>query len=162
MCITAYADEEMRFTKGAGDMGQYIIQQALKCGATIVSSNDLPAIKGDWKFSEDQYGTVLQLGRERFDEVQAFLRKAFGTPAHEPDATTDGGKLGWYAVRTTGIGLQFGYNKERTQVIVLRPQKRSEVYKRASELAKTDEEKKVYKDIAKDAKKQEKKNGEKK
>jgi hypothetical protein len=160
--ICVNAEEEMQFTKGTGDMGHYIIQQALKCGANVVTTNDLPALKGEWKFSEDRFGAVLQLGPERFEEVQAFLCKAFGPPSHEADATTDGGKLGWYAARTTGIGLQFGYNKERTQVIVLRPQKRSEVYRRAEALAKTESEKKVYGDLARDAKKQEKKQDEKK
>jgi hypothetical protein len=136
-CFCAHAEEEMRFTKGSGDMGEYIIQQALKCGAKVVSTNNLPPIKGDWKFSEDKYGVVLQAGRDRFDEVQLFLKKAFGAPAHDATETTDGGKLGWYAVRIIGIGLQFGYDAKQTQVIVLRPQKPSEVYKRAEALAKT-------------------------
>ena len=157
LCLLNHADDEMQFTKGTGDLGQYIIQQALKCGAKTVRTNDLPPIKGEWKYSEDQYGVVVQLGKERFEEVQTFLRKAFGPPAQEPDATTDGGKLGWYAARTTGIGLHFGYNKERTQVIILRPQKGSEVYKRAAEFAITEEEKKLYREKAEEAKKHESK-----
>jgi len=157
LCLCVHAEEEMQFTKGAGDMGQYIIQQALKCGANVVATNDLPSLKGDWKFSEDRFGAVLQLGPKRFNDVQAFLKKAFGPPAHEADATMDGGKLGWYAVRTTGIGLQFGYNKQRTQVILLRPQKRSKIYGRAEALAKTEVQKKVYGELAAEAKAEEKK-----
>jgi hypothetical protein len=33
----------------------------------------------------------LRLPRERFSEIQAFLRHSFGSPAQEPTATMDGG-----------------------------------------------------------------------
>jgi hypothetical protein len=161
LCFCAHAEEEMRFTKGTGDMGQFIIQKALQCGAKTVSTNDLPAIKGEWKYSEDQYGVVFHLGRERFDDVLAFLRKAFGPPAHEPSDSTDGGKSGWYSAKTIGIGLQFTYNKERTQVIVLRPQKGSEIFKRAAELAKSEEEKKRFQSRAEEEREKERKAKEK-
>jgi hypothetical protein len=124
---------EMRFMKGKGDVGQFIMQQALQRGARPVATNGLPVISGDWSYSEDQYGVVLLLPRERFSEVGAFLRKAFGTPAHEPSETTDGGKLGWYAAKTIGVGLQFGYDRDRTQVIVIRPQPVGEIIKRIPE-----------------------------
>jgi len=129
LCGCAH-DDEMRFTKGTGDMGQFVMQQALKRGARPVATNGLPAIAGEWSYSEDQYGVVLHLPRERFSDVEAFLRQAFGTPAHEPSETTDGGKLGWYAAKTLGVGLQFGYDRERTQVVVLRPQPANEPIKR--------------------------------
>ena len=149
------------YSAASGDMGEFIIQKALQCGAKTVSTNDLPALKGEWKYSEDQYGVVCHLGRERFDEVLAFLRKAFGPPAHEPSDSTDGGKSGWYSAKTIGIGLQFTYNKERTQVIVLRPQKGSEVFKRAAELAKTEEEKKRFESRAEEEREKERKQKEK-
>ncbi len=125
--------DEMSFTKGTGDMGQFVMQQALKRGAHPVTTNSLPAVAGEWRYSEDQYGVVLQLPRERFSDVDGFLRQAFGTPAHEPSETTDGGRLGWYAAKTIGVGIQFGYDRERTQVIVLRPQPTSEILKRIPE-----------------------------
>src|ERR1051325_3477013 len=155
LSVSAHAEDEMRFTKGKGDPRQYIIQQALKCGANKISTNDLPPLKGDWKYSEDQYGVVLQLGRDQFDEVQSFLKRAFGPPAHEASESTDGGKLGWYSAKRIGIGLQFGYDKKRTQVIVLRPQKSSEIYSRAETLAKTNSKKEHFGKLAREAKKRE-------
>lgn len=127
------ASDEMRFTKGTGDMGQFIMQQALKRGARPVATNGLPAIAGEWSYSEDQYGVVLHVSRERFSDVGTFLRQAFGPPAHEPSETMDGGKLGWYAAKTIGVGLQFGYDLERTQVIVIRPQPLDEIIKNIPE-----------------------------
>ena len=132
LCGCAHKDE-MRFTKGTGDMGQFVMQQALKRDARPVATNGLPAIAGDWSYSEDQYGVVFHLSRERFPEVQAFLLQAFGPPAQEATDTTDGGKLGWYSPKTIGVALQFGYDPERTQVIVLRPQPASEIIKRIPE-----------------------------
>lgn len=123
-------DKEMCFTKGQGEVGPVILQYALSRGARPVATNDLPAVAGEWRYSEDEHGVVLQLPRERFDEVVAFLRHTFGPPAQEPTDTTTGGKLGWYAVKTIGVGLQFGYDTERTQVIVLRRQPAGELLKR--------------------------------
>jgi hypothetical protein len=157
VCSWVYAEEEMRFTKGSGDMGQYIVAAAVKFGAKAVATNDLPALAGEWKVSEDQYGAVLQLGTDRFGEVESFLKKAFGAPAHEPSATTDGGKLGWYAAKTIGIAVQFGYDKERTQVTILRPQRASVINDKAAELAKTKAEKEFFKRRAAEAKEREKK-----
>jgi hypothetical protein len=132
-CAHETGEKEMQFTKGAGDMGQFIIQQALKRDARPVSTNGLPVVAGDWSYSEDQYGVVLHLSRERFTEVETFLQQAFGAPAQTATDTTDGGKLGWYSPKTIGVALQFGYDAERTRVIVLRPQPASEIIKRIPE-----------------------------
>ena len=126
-------EKEMHFTKGTGDMGQFVMQQALKRGARPVATNGLPVVGGDWSYSEDQYGVVLHLPREQFSEVEAFLQQAFGAPAQEATDTTDGGKLGWYSPKTIGVALQFGYDSNLTQVTVLRPQPASEIIKRIPE-----------------------------
>ena len=120
----------MRFTKGTGDMGNFLVEHALKLGAHPISTNALPTIEGEWHYSEDQYGVVFQLPRERFLEVEAFLQQTFGTPAQVPTETTTGGKLGWYSPKAIGVALQFGFDQERTQVIVLKPQPVSEILKR--------------------------------
>jgi hypothetical protein len=132
-CARETGEKEMAFTKGTGDMGQFIIQQALKRDARPASTNGLPVVAGDWSYAEDKYGVVLHLGRERFPEVEAFLQQAFGAPAQAATDTTDGGKLGWYSPKAIGVALQFGYDAEQTQVIVLRPQPASEIIKRISE-----------------------------
>ena len=124
------SEDAMRFTKGTGDMGNFLVEQALKRGAHPISTNALPTIEGKWHYSEDQYGVVFQLPRERFLEVEAFLQQAFGTPAQVSTETTTGGKLGWYSPKTIGVALQFGFDQERTQVIVLKPQPVSEILKR--------------------------------
>ena len=68
-------EDEMRFTKGTGDMGNFLVEHALKLGAHSLSTNGLPKIGGEWHYSEDQYGVVFQLPRERFSEVETFYTK---------------------------------------------------------------------------------------
>jgi hypothetical protein len=132
VCACA-GEKEMRFTKGTGDMGHFLMQQALKRGARPVATNSLPVVAGDWSYSEDQYGVVLHLPRERFSEIEVFLQQAFGAPAQQATDTKDGGKLGWYSPKAIGVALQFGCDSNVTQVIVLRPQPASEIIKRIPE-----------------------------
>ena len=123
----------LKFIRGNGDVGRFILQQALVRGARPVATNNLTPIKGWWRYAEDENGVVVQLPRDRFGEIESFLQDAFGPPAQEPTDTTDGGKLGWYAARTIGVGLQFGYDRAHAQVIVLRPQATSEILKHIRE-----------------------------
>jgi hypothetical protein len=88
---------------------------------------------GRWEYFQDQYGVVVRLPVDRFSEVDAFLRAAFGTPKQEPTETKDGGKLGWFPTKEIGVAIQFGYDREHAQVIVLRPQPASEIIKRLPE-----------------------------
>lgn len=114
------------FTKGHGDAGQFILQQALIYGAHPMATNSVPAIDTRWSYFVDTNGMVMQLPREQFSDVCVFLRQAFGSPEQEPVETKDG-KLGWYAAKTIGVAIQFGYDSKHTQVIVLRPQPISKV-----------------------------------
>lgn len=116
------SEDEMRFTKGKGDLGDFILEHALTRGARPIATNDLPSVEGDWRYSEDQYGVVLHLPRERFNEIHALLRHVFGPPGQEPIEIPESGMLGWYGAKDIGVGVQFGYDEEGTQVIILRPQ----------------------------------------
>jgi hypothetical protein len=109
------------FTKGRGDVGQFIVQQAVvRCGLTT-STNKLPPVAGRWRYSEDEQGVVIQMPREQYPAIESLLRQAFGEPKFGPVDTKDGGKLGGYRLTSKGGGIQFGYDAERTQVIVIRP-----------------------------------------
>jgi hypothetical protein len=68
----------------------------------------MPSIGGTWRYSEEQYGVVIQLPRERFGDVQTFLRHTFGPPAHEPSETMSGGRLGWYAAKLRSMRINIG------------------------------------------------------
>lgn len=130
----ASADEK-RFVDGRGDVAQFITQQAITHGAKSAATNNLKPIVGPWRYFQDTNGVVVRLNRDRFPEIQTALRKTFGPPDREPIETTDGGKLGWYAVKTIGVAIHFSYDRRNSQVIVLRAQKNPlEFLKRAAEV----------------------------
>src|SRR5438874_1921924 len=119
LCGCASRDK-MRFKAGSGDARQFILLQAVARGGQLITTNGLPTINGAWRYSEDQYGVVIRMSRDNYDAVEKLLRQAFGEPNFGPSETTDGGKLGGYRLTPQGGAIQFGYDAEATQVIVLR------------------------------------------
>ena len=108
------------FVKGRGDVGQFIVQQAVvRCGLSTWT-NALPAITERWRYSEDEQGVVIQMPREHYSAVESLLRQTFGRPKYLSE-TTDGGMLGAYRLTPKGGVVQFGYDAERTQVVIIRP-----------------------------------------
>jgi hypothetical protein len=110
----------MRFKAGSGEAGRFILQQAVARGGRPITTNGLPATTGAWRYAEDQYGVVIRLSRDDYGAVESLLRQAFGEPKFGPSETRDGGKLGGYQLTPQGGSIQFGYDSEGTQVIVLR------------------------------------------
>jgi hypothetical protein len=114
------------FTKGRGDVGQFIVIQAVvRCGLPT-PTNHLPVVTGRWRYSKDEQGVVIQMPREQYPAIETLLRQTFGAPRFGPVDTKDGGKLGGYRLTPKGGGIQFGYDAERTQVIVIRPLSKQE------------------------------------
>lgn len=110
------------FMKGRGDVGRFIVQQVVVRCALSVPTNDLPVISGRWRYSEDQEGVVIRMSREQYPAIESLLRQTFGAPRFGPVDTKDGsGKLGMYRLTPKGGVIQFGYDAQRTQVIVIRP-----------------------------------------
>ncbi len=108
------------FRRGRGDVGQFIIQQANIRAGLSVSTNGLPPISDHWRYSEDEQGVVIQMASDKYPAIESFLRQAFGEPRFLGD-TTDGGRLGGYRFTPKGGAIQFGYNSECAQVIIIRP-----------------------------------------
>lgn len=112
--------DEMHFKAGRGDAGQFILLQAVARGGQLLTTNELPAINGAWRYSEDQYGVVIRMSRDDYFSVERLLRLAFGEPKFGPGDTKDGGKLGGYRLTPKGGAIQFGCDDKMTQVIILR------------------------------------------
>ncbi len=110
----------MHFKSGKGDAGQFILLQAVARGGQLRATNGFPAIAGDWRYSEDKYGVVIRMSRENYDVIEVLLRQAFGEPKFGPNETIHGGKLGGYRLTPEGGGIQFGFDAEGAQVIILR------------------------------------------
>lgn len=109
------------FTQGHGDVGHFIIQQAVIRGGHPVATNDLTPIGGPWQYYEDEHGVVIQMPRPQYPAVAAVLHQAFGEPRFGPTQTKDGGKLAEYRLTAKGGGIQFGYDAKQAWVIIIRP-----------------------------------------
>jgi len=105
--------------EGTGDAGQFILRQALACGARPVGTTNLPAVAGLWRYSQDDNGVVMRFRREDYEVVESFLRSAFGEPSFGPSVNTDGGRTGGYRLSARGGAIQFGYDADGTQVIII-------------------------------------------
>ena len=112
--------DKMRFKAGSGDAGHFILQQAVARGGQLITTNGLPLITDAWRYSEDQYGVVIRMSRDDYKSVEGLLRQAFGEPKFGPSMTTDGGMLGGYRLAPEGGAIQFGYDADGTQVLILR------------------------------------------
>ena len=104
------------FTAGHGDVGQFILQQAIVCGGTP-TTNSLPVISGRWRYSDGKAIVVIQMSGEQYPAVEPFLRQAFG----EPTVTADDGKLQVYRLSSKGGAVQLSYNAKQTYISVSEP-----------------------------------------
>jgi hypothetical protein len=120
LCSCVHRDE-MRFTTGTGDAGQFILQQAVAFGGQPTGTNGVPAILGSWRYSEDSHGFVVRMSRDDYTAVEKVLNQAFGPAKFGPTEVTDGGVLGAYRLTPKGGGIYFGHNTNYTEVILIRP-----------------------------------------
>ena len=109
------------YKRGSGDAGQFIVQQAIIRGGTPITTNNLPLVGGKWSYSEDQYGVVIHLPREKFLAVESLLSVAFGQPMTKLSNTNNGVRFGAYRLTAKGGGIQFFCDEKETQVIIIRP-----------------------------------------
>jgi hypothetical protein len=56
-CATA------QYTKAHGDVGQFILQQAVDYGGIPSVTNGLPVVASSWRYKEDAYGMVISLSQ---------------------------------------------------------------------------------------------------
>jgi hypothetical protein len=114
------------FMAGRGDVGQFILQQAIARGGSP-ATNSLPTISGRWRYSEDKDGVVIRMSRGDFSAVENFLRQSFGRPKLEPTELPDDKSVGAYRLSSKGGAIQFSHNAKETQIIVIRSMSTAEI-----------------------------------
>ena len=111
------------FTKGSGDVGQFILQQAIRYGGSPTTANGLPVVTSHWRYLEDSRGMQIHLPADTYSDVEAFLNQAFAGmrqfgPAGSADTRT---RIHEYRMSAKGGGVQLSEQDSETMVIVLRP-----------------------------------------
>ncbi|HEU6448189.1 MAG TPA: hypothetical protein VFV23_07120 [Verrucomicrobiae bacterium] len=114
------------FVTGHGNVGQFILQQAILRGGNPATTNDLPIIDTKWRYSTDKYGVVIRMPREEYPSIEKFLFQAFGKPGFGPTDISNGGRLGEYRLTAKGGGIQFVSDTNWTQVTIIRPMSKQE------------------------------------
>ena len=131
---TNFGNGEVLFTKtGSGDAARFILQHAMALGARPVAMRNVPAIRGHWRYFENQDFVNLRLPSEQSSEVQSFLRQAFGKPAQPLlKGVSDGDVLVYSGAETNGFELWFEHCPECAQVRMSRVQPTSETFTNAA------------------------------
>jgi hypothetical protein len=111
------------YTKSSGDVGHFILQQAISHGGIPTTTNNLPIITSHWRYSEDAGGMKIFLPPTDYVNIEAFLNQAFaGKPQFGPKASEDGSMwIHEYRMSPKGGGIQLDGDKTYTLVIIIRP-----------------------------------------
>jgi hypothetical protein len=109
-------------TIGHGDVGQFILQQAINYGGSPTTTNGLPVITSNWRYSEDSYGMQIYLSRSDYVSVELFLNQAFaGKPQFGPKVSDDGSsRIHEYRMSSKGGGIQLSGHDSGTLIIIIR------------------------------------------
>ncbi|MBI2927048.1 MAG: hypothetical protein HYY24_15240 [Verrucomicrobia bacterium] len=99
------------YTQASDDAGQFILQRALAYGGRPIATNGLPAVGGEWRYVQDEFGVAVLFPASQFSTVDAYLRSAFGPPSS---------KAGW-AVRDIGVAIYLERLGNDTQVGIFGP-----------------------------------------
>lgn len=110
-------------TKRRGDVGQFILQQAIRYGGSPTTTNGLPVITSHWSYLEDAHGMQIHLPANTYSGVEGFLNQAFAGqrqfgPAGSAAART---RIHEYRMSEKGGGIQLNEQDSETVVIILRP-----------------------------------------
>jgi hypothetical protein len=136
------------FARGRGDVGAFIVHQAIIRGGQPITTNNLPVVlTGGWKSFEDDKGVVIRMKRQDCAAVKLLLRQAFGDPSHGPTKTDEGREWGAYRLTTKGGSIQFACFDDQTQITIIRVLSKEEF---ADSLKHTLQDKEVQKEMIKD------------
>jgi hypothetical protein len=105
----------------SGDLTPQLVIQLKTCGATVPVVTDLTAIVTQWQVETDARGFVIRLPADRFAEVDAVLRRLFGTPAIWDEKDLAGHPNGVFKPQQAGIAIQYSRTNDRMEIVGLKP-----------------------------------------
>jgi hypothetical protein len=111
------------YTTGHGDIGQFILQQAIRHGGVPTTTNGLPVVTSRWRYLEDEHGMQIHLPPHDYPSLEAFLDQAFAGkaqfgPSGSPESRT---RIHEYRMAQKGGGIQLSEQDSDTLVLIIRP-----------------------------------------
>ena len=112
----------VQLTEGQGDVGLFILRKSIQYHCTPVRTNSLPAVSGAWycleNDSEAQKSVLVVMSQDRFAEIVAFLREAFGQLSIGPEDMGGAGFMGSIRLADRASpGLSFGAAHEEHRLL---------------------------------------------
>jgi hypothetical protein len=118
-CVTEH------YRKSQGDVGQFILQQAINYGGNPTTTNNLPVVMSHWRYAEDAYGMQIYIPSNDYFSVEAFLNQAFaGKKQFGPKISEGGKRIHEYRMSPVRGGIQLVDDIESTNttsIIIIRP-----------------------------------------
>ena len=111
------------YTTRHGDVGQFILQQAISYGGVPTTTNGLPVVTSRWRYLEDEHGMQIHLPSHDYSSIEAFLDQAFaGKPQFGPSGSAESRtRIHEYRISQKGGGVQLSEQNSDTLVLVIRP-----------------------------------------
>jgi hypothetical protein len=111
------------YTTGHGDVGEFILEHAIRYGGLLTTTNELPVVTTRWRYLEDEHGMQIHLPPHDYPNVEAFLDQAFaGKPQFGPSGSTENKtRIHEYRMSQKGGGIQLSEHDSDTLVLVIRP-----------------------------------------
>jgi hypothetical protein len=107
-----------------GDLVPFVLKCVTARGASPIT-NGLPELQAQWVCQSEPTADVVIISGSRFDEVQAFLKRAFGEPDRSlvsPSDPSAGGRdlrKALYGVNRIGVGLILADDSKNTMICII-------------------------------------------
>jgi len=105
----------------SGDLGSFVLECTTSRGGGA-ASNRVPTLPAEWAHYHSRMQDLISVKGDCFDEIEAFLRDAFGPPDRDrgsiPVVRTPWGGQGLYSTQQIGVELHFAGGSNSTVIIV--------------------------------------------
>jgi hypothetical protein len=101
-------------------LDRFLISEAKAYGGRIPTRQDEAKLVGEWTFTRDQFGTVIQCSGVTFQAIDKFFRSSYGTPKQVGKNAE--GRMQWaIAARVAGVSFWYSEFKGGVQITILKP-----------------------------------------
>ena len=100
------------YTSQSGDLGAFLIAHASKLGARTPQTNDLPQLRGEWRYKEDSGSLQVFVASNCFTQLHSFLIAAYGPPSSPISKGINRGMetvTTCYSLQELGAGLWYSW-----------------------------------------------------
>jgi hypothetical protein len=104
----------------SGDLGQFLLKRIVDNGGKIATLQTPPQLQGEWKYSDENIGTIIESDDITLEQVDRFLRAIYGAPSK--GGNTPAGDIQWVVpAKTSGVSIWYCKGGKGIQISILKP-----------------------------------------